>query len=487
MMNSVPPTGELETPANIDAERCCLGLLLRNPDMFDDVTKLITAEDYFMTSHQYIYSAMEELYNRGGTISLVNVSEVIKAQGNWQYIGGEWDAGGYLSDLVDIENNNSTAKEYAQLIRSKSFLRKMLALSKHAEAQAYREGADGELVVREVENALQSLFGGVMETDMHKVPDIVDECLYVARTRQQMASMGYITGVETGFHIIDYLTLGFQPSNYIILAALPGVGKTALALQIADYVGMNSGSGVVFFSLEMSRKELVDRLIVYRAGLDAQRWKQGLLTDEEWERVELMRNNFRESKLKIHDNPTISIGEMWNKCRRLKQQQSLSLVVVDYVQLMSASLKNRSRNDEVSEISRGLKKMALELGVPVLVLSQLNRQVENRSEKRPTLADLRDSGSLGQDADVVMFVYKKDEVQTDNLIDIRNVTIAKHRSGPNAEFEMGFHKGHAMFVSIDDYHEPDRESDVSVPTGESYDYIPQEPGSPLGMFFGDDE
>ena len=197
MMNSVPPTGELETPANIDAERCCLGLLLRNPDMFDDVAKLITAEDYFMTSHQYIYSAMEELYNRGGTISLVNVSEVIKAQGNWQYIGGEWDAGGYLSDLVDIENNNSTAKEYAQLIRSKSFLRKMLALSKHAEAQAYREGADGELVVREVENALQSLFGGVMETDMHKVPDIVDECLYVARTRQQMASMVYITGVET--------------------------------------------------------------------------------------------------------------------------------------------------------------------------------------------------------------------------------------------------------------------------------------------------
>ncbi len=394
--------GSRVPPQDLDAERAVLGsILLSNEAVFTALEEL-GADDFYKPAHQIIFRGMTELATKSEPVDTVTLSALLKAKGELESIGG-------LAGIVGLSGAVPTAanvKYYAEIVQKKATLRKLISAATHVVQEAF-ESADSDAVVDEAERAIFEVCQAKARKGLTPINEIVAGAF--KRIEQLAEQKRAITGVATGIVDLDSLTAGLQPSDLIIVAGRPSMGKTSFALGLAQHTALNEGTGVAVFSLEMAKEQLVMRMLCSEGRIDSARMRGGFLTEEDWPKLARAAGRLSEAPMFIDDSGSATVLEVRAKCRRLAAERGLGLVVVDYLQLMKGSPNAQSREQEISEISRGLKALAKELNVPVLALSQLNRGLEQRQEKRPVLSDLRESGAIEQDADVIMFIYR-DEV-----------------------------------------------------------------------------
>ena len=413
-------------PQNEEAEMSTIGCMLLDQEKIGTVFDLVKPEDFYREAHQEIYQAILELYDRSEPVDFLTVGNRLKSRGTLQRVGGME----YLGELVAGVPTPENAKHYAGIVSDKSMLRKIIKACQKIMEDSYTSGEEAELIVEAAENAIFSLMEDRNSAGVVHVKEVIAE-LYDKLT-ELYNSKSQHTGIPTGFYQLDEKTHGLQRSDLILLAARPSMGKTALALNIAHFIAVNVKTPVIVFSLEMARDQLVNRMICADRKIDSNKMRSGKLNDEEWKKVAEATGRLMESPLYIDDTAGITVTDIKAKCRRLKLEKGLGLIVIDYLQLMQGSYRGRNENrqQEISDISRALKLMAKELNVPVLALSQLSRAPEQRQDHRPMLSDLRESGAIEQDADIVMFLYR-DEVynkETENPGEAQLI-IAKHRNG----------------------------------------------------------
>jgi len=431
-------TGKLP-PQNIEAEQSLLGALLIDKDAIVTVGEILKTGDFYKSEqHGSIYSAILELFEKREPIDLVTVTEKLKQSGNLDKVGGS----AYLAELVNKVPTAAHIQSYAKIIREHAVRRQLISNSTRFIDMAYDEGLDVAGILEESEQAVFSIAQQHIKRDFIPIKDALAESF--DRLDELQKSSGKLRGVPTGFRDLDAKLAGLQNSNLIIFAARPGVGKTSFALNIAQHAAVVEGIPVGIFSLEMSQEELVDRLLVAQADIDAWKLKTGRLDEKDFDRLSHAMGQLAEAPLYIDDTPGLSISEMRTKARRLQAEHGLKLLVVDYLQLMRGrSVDNRVQ--EVSEISQSLKNLARELKIPVFALSQLSRAVEARGTKKPQLADLRESGAIEQDADVVMFIYRED---AENFEAVK-LDIQKHRNGPLGVIDLIFRGDRVKFYGME--------------------------------------
>jgi replicative DNA helicase len=418
-------------PHSQDAEKSVLGSILLDRDAVVAVVEFLKPEHFYEEKHQQIFAAVVDLYQTREPVDIVTVS---------QKLGGELE---YLKDLVNSVPTASHAAAYGHVVKDAYTKRMLISTASRISDMAFDEENSVKDILDNAESKVFSLSQQHLSQVFVPVKDILAESF--DRLDELHKTAGSMRGVSTGFSDLDDTLAGMQDSNLLILAARPGVGKTALALNISRYAAFNLKLPVGFFSLEMSKEELMDRLLVAQADIDAWKLKTGHLEEDEFSKLSDAMGELYETPLFIDDTPGMSILEMRTKARRLQAEHGLKLIVVDYLQLARASRNMDSRVQEVSEISQGLKNLARELKVPVLALSQLSRQVEQRGIKKPQLADLRESGAIEQDADVVMFLWREDEETTENM----TLDIAKHRNGPLRSIKLRFRGDRIRFYSVE--------------------------------------
>lgn len=428
----VPPNAE-------EAERSVLGSLLMSKDAMIEVAEILAPEMFYSDNHQQIYEAMESLYENRDPIDVVTVSDYLKKKKVLTKVGGS----SYLTGLVNDVPTAAHVLTYAKIVKDRFVKRQMIEAAAKLSEMAFDEGGETERILDQAEQAVFSLSQRNVKKGFMHVKDALAESF--DRLDELHKSAGGIRGVPTGLKDLDNALAGMQESNLIILAARPGMGKTSLALNLAQYAAIEERIPVGFFSLEMSNLELVDRLLVAQANIDAWKMKTGNLKEDEFTRLSEAMGILADSPLFIDDTPGISILEMRTKARRLQVEQGVKMIMVDYLQLATASGKFDGRVQEVQAISQGLKNLARELKVPVLALSQLSRAIEQRGTKVPQLSDLRESGSIEQDADVVMFLYRESD---ENLSDYK-LNIAKHRNGPLRTIDLNFRGDRVRFFGVD--------------------------------------
>ena len=426
-------------PQNIEAEQSLLGALLIDKEAIVRVAEIISSGSFYRTdTHGQIFSAMLTLFERREPIDLVTLSEELKKQGTYEKIGGS----GYLSTLVNLVPTSAHVETYARIIKEHSVRRNMIAHATRLIEGGYDDGIPLERLIEDAEIGIFTLAQDRVKRDFIPVKDALT--VSFDRLDELQKSSGKLRGVPTGFRDLDSKLAGMQDSNLLILAARPGIGKTSFALNIAQYVAVLVGLPVGIFSLEMSQEELVDRLLVGQADIDAWKLKTGRLDEKDFDRLSQAMGELAEAPIFIDDTPGITISEMRTKARRLQIEHGLKFLIVDYLQLVhSRNLENRVQ--EVSEISQSLKNLARELKIPVLAISQLNRSVEARGTRKPQLADLRESGAIEQDADVVMFIYKEDPEKPENV----TLDIQKHRNGPTGEIQLVFRPDRVRFYGME--------------------------------------
>jgi replicative DNA helicase len=427
-------------PQNVEAEEAILGALLIDPDAIIRVSTILRPQDFYREKHGWMYDAMLALHERREPVDFLTVCDELERRTQLDEVGGP----AFITTLINAVPTSIHAEHYARIVERSATRRRLLEAAGQIAVLAYQEADDVEEVV---DHAEQILFG-VSERRISRelVPikqvlsDYYDRIEYLTRHR------GEIIGIPTGFTDMDKLLGGLQRSDMIILAARPSVGKTSLALSIAHNAAKKFGQRVAFFSLEMSDEQVVQRLISAETGIDAQRLRRGDIADDEWSRFMKASSDLAETLFFIDDSPAISALELRTKARRLHAEVGIDLIVVDYLQLMHGDFRAENRVQEISAISRALKALARELNVPLLALSQLSRSVEARSDKRPILSDLRESGALEQDADVVIFIYR-DEMYNENTArkNIADILISKHRNGPTGQVALYFKKELAQF------------------------------------------
>jgi len=434
-------------PQSIEAEQSVLGALLIDKDAVIEVADFLRADDFYRGHHGTIYGAVLDLYERREPVDLVTVSETLERGGQLDAIGGS----AYLTSLINLTPTAVNAVHYARIVERKAVLRNLIAAAGKIAGIGYEETAD---VSEAVDRAEQELFA-VSQKRVEAGFSRLKSLLHSAYDRLDYLHQhkGEISGVRTGFKDLDALTTGLQKSDLIIVAARPSIGKTSLALNIAEYAAVHEGKTVGVFSLEMSKEQLVLRLLSSVANIDSQRLRTGFLEEMDFTRLAPAMNSLAEAPIFIDDTPNISTMELRTKARRLQAEAGLDMLVVDYLQLMQSSVISRDANrvQEVSEISRGLKSLARELQIPVVALSQLSRQAEMRESKEPRLSDLRESGSIEQDADLVIFLWKEREAggaEPDPEGEIIKVKLAKHRNGPTGDLALYFRKRQTRFVSL---------------------------------------
>ncbi|MFC0015379.1 MULTISPECIES: replicative DNA helicase [Allobacillus] len=432
-------------PHNIEAEQAVLGAIFLVPDMIVTATEIIEPEDFYRVSHQRIFSMMIRLTDKGEPIDLVTITTELNDLKMLDEVGG-------VSYLTDIANSVPTAANieyYARIVEEKSTLRKIIHAATDIVTKTYDEGDE---VTDLLDHAEKTILDISQNKSSGRFQNIQDVLVGVYDNIEQLHNMDEeVTGIATGFRDLDYITSGFQKNDLIIVAARPSVGKTAFALNIAQNVAVNSDENVAIFSLEMGADQLVMRMLCAEGNIDAQRLRTGKLQEEDWRKLTMAMGSLSNAGIYIDDTPGIKVNEIRSKCRRLKQESGLGMVLIDYLQLIQGSANSReSRQQEVSEISRQLKALARELEVPVIALSQLSRGVEQRQDKRPIMSDIRESGSIEQDADIVGFLYRDDyydqESEKENIIEI---IIAKQRNGPVGTVELAFVKEYNKFVDLD--------------------------------------
>ncbi|MGZ6213379.1 MAG: replicative DNA helicase [Candidatus Limnocylindrales bacterium] len=436
-------------PQSIEAEQSVLGALLIDRDAVIEVADFLRPSDFYRAHHGTVYEAILSLYERREPIDIVTVSEVLERGGELDQIGGS----AYLTSLINLTPTAVNAVHYARIVERKAVLRNLIAAAGRIAGVGYEDGPDiGEAIDR----AEQELFA-VSQKRVEAGFSPLRQLLHAAYDRLDYLHehKGEISGVRTGFRDLDALTTGLQKSDLVIIAARPSVGKTSLALNIAEHASVNDGKTVGVFSLEMSKEQLVLRLLSSVAKINSQRLRTGFLEEMDFTRLAPAMNALAEAPVFIDDTPNISTMELRTKARRLQAESGLDLLIVDYLQLMQSTFISRDANrvQEVSEISRGLKALARELEVPVVALSQLSRQAEMRESKEPRLSDLRESGSIEQDADLVLFLWREKERggdEGDAEGEVINLKLAKHRNGPTGEIKLWFKKGQTRFTSYAD-------------------------------------
>lgn len=431
-------------PQNIDAEASLLGSILLDSDSLVRVADKITAADFYEPSHESIYTGMLKLYEARKPIDVLTLSNTLSESGDLEKAGGS----SYLADLTNMVPTAAHAEHYAEIVSQKAIRRRLIKASDQINVLGYNEEDQVSNLLEQAEQELFNVSQKYVKQDLVSIEDILSSSF--DRLDDLHKNIGAIRGVPTGFKGMDNMLAGLQPSDLIILAARPSMGKSTLAMNIAHNVATQAKQSVLVFSLEMSKEQLVDRLLAAEAGIDSWNIRTGNLSDSDFEKLGQAMGTLSEAPIYIDDTPGISVLEMRTKARREQHKRPLGLIVVDYLQLMTGSKSGPdNRVQEISEISRGLKAIARELNVPLIALSQLSRSVENRSPQIPQLADLRESGSIEQDADVVLFIYREDyynpETERQHITDI---LIRKHRNGPTGSVELFFHADLLQFRDI---------------------------------------
>ncbi len=437
-------------PQSVEAEQSVLGALLIDRDAVIEVADFLRPVDFYRPANAIIYDVILELYDRREPVDIVTVSEALERREALEQIGGS----AYLTSLINLTPTAVNAIHYGRIVERKGVLRNLIGAAGKIAAIGYDDSAD---VSEAIDRAEQELFAvserrvdsgfSALKTLLHSAYDRLD---YLHQHK------GEISGIRTGFADLDALTSGLQKSDLIVLAARPSIGKTSLALNFAEHAAVREGKTVGVFSLEMSKEQLVLRLLSSVANIDSQRLRTGFLEEMDFTRLAPAMNALAEAPVFIDDTPNISTMELRTKARRLQAESGLDLIIVDYLQLMQSTVSSRDSNrvQEVSEITRGLKGLARELQVPVVALSQLSRQAEMRESKEPRLSDLRESGSIEQDSDLVMFLWREKErggeQEEDPEGEIVNLRLAKHRNGPTGETKLYFRKRQTRFVSYAD-------------------------------------
>ncbi len=438
---------ERTVPHNLEAERSVLGAILLHNDAFSLATEVIDSADFFRDAHRRIFDKMVKLGERGEAIDLVTLKEELGRSGEIDEVGGP----AYIASLVDGVPRSTNVEHYARIIKEKATLRHLIFSANKILATAYEGEEDADVILDRAEQAIFAIADDQVRDGFVPLRDLAQASL---ETIEKLHARGdLITGVPTGFADLDELTSGLQPADLIIVAARPSMGKTSLVLNIAEHVGTKTDRSVGIFSLEMSKEQLFLRLLTAEARIDAHRLRRGFLGEADWGRLSRAIGTLSEAKIFVDDAPASGVLEMRAKCRRLAAEHGLHLVIVDYIQLMQGRGRFENRTLELASISRALKGLAKELRVPIVVLSQLSRAPEARSGHRPQLSDLRESGALEQDADVVVFIYREDQYADRGAPPSENqgvaeLIIGKQRNGPTGVVRLAFIREYTRFESL---------------------------------------
>ena len=434
-------------PQNVDAEMSLLGAVLIDEDVLADVTEVLKARDFYDRRHETIYGAMVRLFEHHKPVDLLTLTDELKKKKKLEEIGGS----AYLSELTNYVPTAAHAVTYGEMVAQAAVRRRLIKASADISELGYDEDFNVQELMEKAESELFSVSDENLRQDLVSVESILLESF--DRLEELHRNKGQLRGMKTGYRDLDNMTAGLQRSDLIILAARPAMGKTTLVTNLAYNVSTINKQAVLFFSLEMSKEQLIDRMLADVSGVDAWNIRTGNLSDEDFAKLSEASGELAEAPLFLDDTPGLTVLEMRTKARRAAHNAPLGLVVVDYLQLMQAgsSRSDGNRVQEVSEISRGLKLLARELNVPVIALSQLSRSVESRNPQIPQLADLRESGSIEQDADIVTFIYRPGYYNPDDpdLAHITELHIAKHRNGPTGKVELYFHPERLRFMSLD--------------------------------------
>ena len=437
-------------PQSIDAEMSLLGAILIDSEVMSDVSDKVRPIDFYDKRHHTIFEAMVRLYEKHQPVDLLTLTEALKAKKKIKDVGGA----SYLTEITNYVPTAAHAVAYAEMVRTKAIRRRLIKASTDIAELGYNEEKTVQELLEQAEADLFSVSDASLKQDLIALEHILNESF--DRIEELHRNKGSLRGTSTGYRDVDAKTAGLQKSDLIILAARPAMGKSTFASNLAYNVATHSKQAVLFFSLEMSKEQLVDRMLAEASGVDAFNIRTGNLSEDDFSKLSDAMGEMAEAPIYIDDTPGLSVLEMRTKARREAHNRPLGLIVVDYLQLMQPTGRSSDGNrvQEVSEISRGLKLIARELDVPVIALSQLSRSVESRNPQIPQLADLRESGSIEQDADIVMFLYREDyyNPDTDNQ-HITDLIIAKHRNGPTGKIQLYFHPEQLRFMSLDRKHD----------------------------------
>ncbi|WP_430535427.1 replicative DNA helicase [Listeria rocourtiae] len=444
-------------PQNVEAEQAVLGAIFLQPEALITASEILMPDDFYRQAHQLIFQSMLELSDQGKAVDVVTIYEALASTGKIEDVGGL----PYLTELSGAVPTAANLEYYAHIVEDKALLRRLIRTATQIATDSYAREDEVETLMDEAEKNILEVSSRKNVGAFKNIKDVLVKTyddIEILHNRK-----GDITGIPSGFSALDHMTAGFQRNDLIIVAARPSVGKTAFALNIAQNVATKTDENVAIFSLEMGAEQLVMRMLCAEGNINAQNLRTGSLTADDWQKLTIAMGTLSNSGIYIDDSPGVRVNEIRSKCRRLQQEAGLGMIVIDYLQLISGSGRNggENRQQEVSEISRSLKALARELKIPVIALSQLSRSVESRQDKRPMMSDIRESGSIEQDADIVAFLYRDDyydhESENDGTIEI---IIAKQRNGPVGTVQLAFVKEYNKFVNLEV-----RYDDAQVPYG----------------------
>ena len=431
-------------PHSIEAEQSVIGAMLLDRDAILIASEILTSDDFYQNQYGIIFDAMVELCNEGKPVDLITLQNRLKEKD----LPPDISSMEYVRELIEAVPTSANVKYYANIVSEKALLRRLIKATEDVANTCYLEKESTEMILEESEKKLFNILQRSIGGDYVPIQQVVLNAINNIEKASKLK--GSVTGIPTGFIDLDYKTSGMHPSDLVLIAARPSMGKTAFVLNIAQYMAFRKDVTVAIFSLEMSKEQLVNRLLAMESHVDSQNMRTGNLKDEDWTKLVEGADIIGRSNLIIDDTPGISISELRSKCRKYKLEHGLDIIIIDYLQLMSGSGRHsESRQQEISDISRSLKALARELNVPVIALSQLSRAVEQRPDHRPMLSDLRESGAIEQDADVVMFIYRDDYYHKDTeKKDIAEIIIAKQRNGPIGTVELVWLPRYTQFVNM---------------------------------------
>ncbi len=446
----MPPalSGVRKPPQNVDAERSILGSVLLDKDAIIKIADIVTDEDFYEDRHSIIFQAMLYLFEKRRPVDIVTLSEILEAEDKIKIVGGS----SYLAELVNSTPSAANIVYYAQIVRDKATLRRLITVADEINQLGFDEEQEISETLDKAEQSLFSVSQKSLKNKFVPIKDALADAFDRIDAIHKDKDKGTLRGVPSGFKDLDQTTAGFQKSDLIILAARPSMGKTSFALNLAENAAIDFKQPVAVFSLEMSKEQLIERLLSSQAGVDSWKLRTGNLNDDDFPKIGYAMGVLNDAPIFIDDSVGGNIMEIRAKARRLQMEHGLGLVIIDYLQLMSGRSKGNSDNrvQEISEISRGLKGLARELNVPIIALSQLSRAVEHRDDKRPQLSDLRESGSIEQDADIVMFLYRDEYYHPDtDRKGITEILIRKHRNGPTGNVQVFFNPAQMRFANLE--------------------------------------
>ena len=437
------PASERTLPHNLEAERSVLGAIIVHNDAFNVAAELIDSKDFFRDAHGHVFDTMVGLNERGQAIDLVTLKDELIRSGHLEKVGGA----AYIAALADGVPRSTNVEHYARIVKERATLRNLIGSANRIVGMAYKAEQDADTLLDQAEQEIFAIAEDRIHTGFVPLKDLVADGFTTIEKLQEQK--GLVTGVPSGFSDIDKLTSGFQSADLVLVAGRPSMGKTSFVLNIAQYVGLKTDRSVGFFSLEMSKEQLFIRMLTAEAEIDAQRFRGGYLTEQDYGKISTVLGRLSEAKVFIDDSFGMGVLEMRAKARRLKAEHGLDLLVVDYLQLMQGRGRFDNRTQELAAISRSLKALAKELDVPVIALSQLSRAPESRSDRRPQLSDLRESGALEQDADLVMFIFREEHYDpTPENENLAELIIGKQRNGPTGTVKLAFIKQHTRFKNL---------------------------------------